>query len=111
MIEAEFLIQALQMRHRIWEPNSLLALGHLRSRGIMELRDAEQLRNAYDFLRRCESTLRRLHFRNVSTLPATHLEQDRFAWRMNFVGIDAFRAPYSRARETIHSLRLRYLSE
>jgi hypothetical protein len=55
--------------------------------------------------------LRRLHFISVSTLPATHAEENHFARRMNFGTIEDFRAPYGRARETIHSLRLRYLSE
>jgi glutamate-ammonia-ligase adenylyltransferase len=111
MIEAEFLIQGLQMQHRVWEPNSLSAIEELALHGAMELGDARKLRQAYDFLRGCESTLRRLHFTTVSTLPPTHAEEDKFARRMNYSTIEAFRAPYGRAREAIHSLRLRYLSE
>ena len=111
MIEAEFLIQALQMQHRVWEPNSLQAIERLARHGAIEPGDADNLRRAYEFLRNCESTLRRLHFISVSTLPATHAEENHFARRMNFGTIEDFRAPYGRARETIHSLRLRYLSE
>jgi [glutamine synthetase] adenylyltransferase / [glutamine synthetase]-adenylyl-L-tyrosine phosphorylase len=111
MIEAEFLIQALQMQHRVWEPNSLRAIEQLAGHGAIESGDAARLRKAYDFLRGCESTLRRIHFTSVSTLPTTHEEDDRFARRMNFRTIEEFRGPYSRARETIHSLRLRYLTD
>jgi glutamate-ammonia-ligase adenylyltransferase len=111
MIEAEFLIQALQMQRRVWEPNSLQAIELLARHGILEAGDAANLRRAYEFLRNCESTLRRLHFTSVSTLPATHVEENRFVRRMNFGTIEEFRAPYGRARETIHSLRLRYLTE
>lgn len=110
MIEAEFLIQALQMQHRVWEPNSLQAIGELARQGTIEAGDAAKLRRAYEFLRGCESILRRLHFTSVSTLPTTHTEEDRFARRMSFKTIEEFRAPYGRARETIHSLRLRYLN-
>ncbi|MGH8093261.1 MAG: hypothetical protein ACREIF_07310, partial [Chthoniobacterales bacterium] len=111
MIEGEFLIQALQMQHRIWEPNSLLAIEKLTARQILERSDAENLRGAYVFLRRCESVLRRWQFRSIGTLPATREEEDQFARRMKFATIEDFRAPYGRARETIRWLRTRYLGE
>ncbi len=111
MIEAEFLIQGLQMRHRVWEPSFLAAVTELASRKILEHRDAESLRNAYTFLRRCESVLRRWQFRSVATLPVAREEEERFASRMKFATIENFRAPYSGAREVIRSLRLRYLVE
>jgi [glutamine synthetase] adenylyltransferase / [glutamine synthetase]-adenylyl-L-tyrosine phosphorylase len=109
MIEAEFLVQALQMRHRIWEPNFLTAIGKLAAKKILEKGDAEKLRSAYSLLRRCESVLRRWQNRGVSTLPATRDEEDRFARRMKFATIEDFHAPYGRAREVIRSLRMRYL--
>lgn len=111
MIEGEFLVQALQMQHRVWEPNTLGAIERLAARNIMERSDAESLRSAYNFLRRCESVLRRFEQRSVSTLPVTHEEEDRFARRMKFATIEDFRAPYGRAREMINWLRLRYLVE
>ena len=111
MIEAEFLVQALQMRHRIWEPNFSVAIEKLAAKKILEKRDARSLQSAYNFLRTCESVLRRWQNRSVSTLPTTREEEDQFARRMRFATIDDFRAPYGRAREVIHSLRLRYLAE
>ena len=92
MIEAEFLIQALQMQHRVWEPNSLQAIERLARHGAIAPGDAGNLRRAYEFLRNCESTLRRLQFISVSTLPATHAEENHFARRMNFGTIEDFRA-------------------
>jgi glutamate-ammonia-ligase adenylyltransferase len=111
MIEGEFLVQGLQMRHRIWEPNFSAAIEKLAAQKILEKRDAHSLQNAYNFLRSCESVLRRWQNRSVSTLPTTRDEEDQFARRMGFATIDDFRAPYGRAREVIHSLRLRYLAE
>ena len=111
MIEGEFLVQGLQMRHRIWEPNFSMAIERLAGQKILEKRDARSLQSAYNFLRTCESVLRRWQNRSVSTLPATREEEDQFARRMKFGTIDEFRAPYGRAREVIHSLRLRYLAE
>jgi glutamate-ammonia-ligase adenylyltransferase len=111
MIEGEFLVQGLQMRHRIWEPNFSAAIEKLAAKKILEKRDAHSLQSAYNFLRSCESVLRRWQNRAVSTLPATRDEEDQFARRMRFATIDDFRAPYGRAREVIHSLRLRYQAE
>ncbi|HEY2800536.1 MAG TPA: bifunctional [glutamate--ammonia ligase]-adenylyl-L-tyrosine phosphorylase/[glutamate--ammonia-ligase] adenylyltransferase [Chthoniobacterales bacterium] len=111
MIEAEFMVQGLQMRHAIWESNFLLAVEKLAARRIFEKGDAINLRNAYNFLRTCESTLRRWQGRSVSTLPTTLEEEGRLAHRMKFATIDEFHLPYRRARELIRSLRLRYLVE
>jgi glutamate-ammonia-ligase adenylyltransferase len=111
IIEAEFVVQALQMRHRVWEPNFFEAVDKLARQKILERVDAGNLRQAYVFLRTVESILRRWQFRSVSTLPITHEEEERFARRMKFAAIEEFRAPYGKARETIHSLRMRYLSD
>jgi glutamate-ammonia-ligase adenylyltransferase len=111
MIEGEFMIQALQMRHRVWEPNFSTAIEKLAAQKFLEKGDARSLQSAYNFLRTCESVLRRWQNHSVSTLPTTREEEDQFARRMRFATIDDFRAPYGRAREMIHSLRLRYLAE
>ncbi len=109
MIEAEFLVQGLQMRHAIWEPNFLLAVEKLAERRVLERTDAAHLRDAYNFLRSCESVLRRWQNRSVSRLPATPEEEEIFARRMKSASVAEFRLPYGKAREEIRSLRLRYL--
>ncbi|HEY1582475.1 MAG TPA: bifunctional [glutamate--ammonia ligase]-adenylyl-L-tyrosine phosphorylase/[glutamate--ammonia-ligase] adenylyltransferase [Chthoniobacterales bacterium] len=111
MIEAEFLVQGLQMRQRIWEPNFLRAVEKLAEQKAIEKSDAQSLGAAYNFLRRCESVLRRWQLRGVSSLPVTRAEEVGFVRRMRFATIDDFRGPYGRARETIRSLRTRYLVE
>ena len=111
MIEAEFLVQGLQMRNGIWEPNFLTALDKLRGQKIMEAGDAGSLRSAYNFLRGCESVLRRWGNRSVSRLPSGPEEEQMFAHRMKCATIEEFSLPYRRAREVIRSLRLRYLLE
>ena len=69
MIEAEFLVQALQMRAGIWNPNWTEALAELaQHERCLAQNEASQLKNAYGFLRRCESALRRWENKSVSTL-------------------------------------------
>ncbi len=109
MVEAEFLVQGLQMRHAVWEPNFLAATTRLAAAEIMGASDAEHLRRAYNFLRACESVLRRWQNRSVSRLPAARADEEIFARRMKFATFEDFRPPYGHAREVIHTLRLRYL--
>src|SRR5213595_1139038 len=59
MIEAEFLVQALQMRENIWETNWENAVDRLHERGILNNAEAVKLKQAYGLLRRYESALRR----------------------------------------------------
>src|SRR5436309_2893279 len=54
IIEAEFLVQALQMRGNIWEQNWERAVDRLQERGDLGSSDVAKLKNSYAFLRRCE---------------------------------------------------------
>src|SRR6266700_2753746 len=82
IIEGEFLVQALQMRENIWEPNWEHAVDQLHERGCLSDSDVANLKNAYAFLRRCESVLRRYENRSVSALPSDPSEQRKFAVRL-----------------------------
>jgi [glutamine synthetase] adenylyltransferase / [glutamine synthetase]-adenylyl-L-tyrosine phosphorylase len=104
IIEAEFLVQALQMRENIWEQNWERAVERLRQRAQLAHSDAAQLKNAYAFLRRCELILRRYENRSVSTLPNDPSEQHRVAVRLGYREFDAFRRDYIDARNAIHAL-------
>jgi len=104
IIEAEFLVQALQMRENIWEPNWERAVDRLRERGRLTDSDVADLKNAYAFLRRCESVLRRYENKTVSALPGDPNEQRKFALRLGYEAFDVFRERYIAARETIHAL-------
>jgi [glutamine synthetase] adenylyltransferase / [glutamine synthetase]-adenylyl-L-tyrosine phosphorylase len=104
IIEGEFLIQALQMREDIWEPNWAGALDRLRETRRVTDSEAAKLKGAYTFLRRCESVLRRFDNKSISTFPSDPNEQRRVAIRLGHHNLDAFRKKYVDARETIHAL-------
>ena len=109
MIEAEFLVQALQMRSGIWEPNWQRALIALREIKMVSDRDASNATQSYEVLRRAERALRRFENKNVSTLPSAREEQEKLAKRLGYKDVDLFAKQYRAARETIHALYDRYL--
>ena len=109
MIEAEFLVQALQMRSGIWEPNWQRALTRLRESDVISDPDASSAAQSYELLRRAEMALRRFENKNISTLPATPEEQKKLAKRVGYEDVDLFPNEYRAARETIHALYERYV--
>jgi glutamate-ammonia-ligase adenylyltransferase len=104
IIEAEFLIQAMQMREGIWEPNWSLAVDALGKQGQLTQGETAQLKHAYQFLRHCESVLRRHENRSVSALPVDLTEQFRFCRRLGFENTEKFPAEYEAARSAIHQI-------
>jgi glutamate-ammonia-ligase adenylyltransferase len=104
IIEAEFLVQALQMRSGIWEPNWEKALGALRTNNVIPEPDANHAIQSYNLLRRIETALRRFENKNVPSLPVTTEEQKKLANRLDYADADLFAKEYRAARETIHSL-------
>ena len=85
MIEAEFLVQALQMRDGIWQTNWEDALNAVREAGSLTAKEASALGNAYELLRRCETVLRRGEIKNISTLPAATEEQQKLGVRLGLL--------------------------
>jgi glutamate-ammonia-ligase adenylyltransferase len=104
IIEAEFLVQAMQMRAQVWEPNWTRAADLLRKQDQLSDSDIDQLIDAYRFLRRCESVLRRYENRSVSALPAGLSEQFRFCRRLGLADVDEFPKQYGAARASIHEI-------
>src|SRR5437870_41936 len=104
IIEAEFLVQALQMRGNIWEQNWERAVDRLQERGDLGSSDVAKLKNSYAFLRRCELVLRRYDNRGVSTLPINPGQQRKFAIRLGYHEFEAFHRDYLDARDAIHTL-------
>jgi [glutamine synthetase] adenylyltransferase / [glutamine synthetase]-adenylyl-L-tyrosine phosphorylase len=103
-IEAEFLVQALQMRENIWEQNWRRAADRLRQCGVLNGAEAVKLKEAYGFLRQCESALRRYENKAVSALPSSPSDQRKLAIRLGYDGFETFRRDYVDSRETIHTL-------
>jgi glutamate-ammonia-ligase adenylyltransferase len=109
MIEAEFLIQALQMRWGIWEPNWERALRRLREQDIVSKDDADRIAKSYDCLRRIETALRRFENKNVSALPAVSEEQAKLVKWLNYENAEQLAKEYRTARETVHAVYERYV--
>ena len=109
MIEAEFLVQALQMRENIWEPNWERAVDQLNAHGILNNADAARLKKAYALLRRYESALRRYENKAVSALPGDPSEQRKVSVRLGYDDFETFRRDYVGAREAIHALYERHI--
>ena len=109
LIEAEFLVQALQMRSAIWNPQMMGALRDLAAKGILTESDAAALQANYEYLRSIESVLRRWENKSVSSLPADKAEQSKLALRVGAKSLDAFAQRYREARLNIHAIYLRYL--
>jgi glutamate-ammonia-ligase adenylyltransferase len=110
IIEAEFLVQALQMRANIWEQNWERAVDGLHQSGHLDKSDVAKLKKSYAFLRRCELVLRRYDNRSISTLPSDPDEERKFAIRLGYNEFDAFRRDYLTAREAIHTFYQRRIT-
>jgi len=104
IIEAEFLIQALQMRENIWEQSWNRSVDRLHEHGQLDDSEIAKLKNAYALLRRCEAVLRRYDNKSVSVFPSDPNEQRKLAVRLGYEESDAFRQGYIDARESIHAL-------
>jgi [glutamine synthetase] adenylyltransferase / [glutamine synthetase]-adenylyl-L-tyrosine phosphorylase len=110
IIEAEFLVHALQMYENIWEQNWEGAIDRLHKQGRLAGSDVAKLKNAYALLRRCEFVLRRYENKSVSALPSDPNEQRKFAVRLGYQEFEAFRRDYIDARDAIHSLYERHIT-
>ena len=109
IVEAEFLVQALQMRNDVREPSVRLAIVKLA--GIISSEDADLLGRRYEFLRRLETVLRRRRNTSVSSLPADPGEQRRLAIGMEFKDRETWRKRCERARTDIHCIYDKYFSQ
>ena len=109
VIEAEFLVQALQMRAGIWNPHTMGALDELTTKGLLSKDEAALLKESYLHLRLIESVLRRWENKSVSTLPADETGQRTLAKRVGADSLDSFAQRYREARESIHAISSRYL--
>ena len=111
IIEAEFLVQALQMRANIWEQNWEHAVDQLHEHAKLDDLEVRTLKDAYALLRNCELVLRRYDNRSVSSLPSDPTDQRKFIVRLGYDELDAFRERYVDARETIHTLYKEHVTQ
>lgn len=111
IIEAEFLVQGLQMRTDVWQPNWTMALDALLARGLFAADEVAVLKSGYYLLRKCESILRRYENVSVSTLPNDTAELARLTRRMGFKARAEFEHDYQLTRTAIHQLYQRRLAQ
>ena len=109
VIEAEFLVQALQMRAGLWNPQTMGVLRELTTKGLLQEEEAALVKKSYAYLRLIESALRRWENKCVSCLPTDETEQRKLAQRIGEDSLDSFGQRYREAREGIHSVYSRYL--
>ena len=114
LMDVEFLVQTLQLLHGTRHPqlrtaHTLTALNRLAALGCVDEGNAAQLRRYYLFLRRIESTLRRVENTGVSHLPAEEREQNFLAKRLGFPAAPAFLEAYRQATNRLRTLYDRLL--
>src|SRR5438105_1188317 len=102
IVEAEFLVQALQMRYDVRETSVRLAITKLAN--IISSEDSALLARSYEFLRRLETGLRRWRNTSASSLPPDPIEQAKLAIRMEFKDGEGWQQAYERARADIHAI-------
>ncbi|HEX8721258.1 MAG TPA: hypothetical protein VF736_11540 [Pyrinomonadaceae bacterium] len=87
--EIEFIAQALQLAHGgrdawLQAPHTLISLGRLADRGLVNGRERSELSDAYDFLRTAEHRLQMEHGLQTHTVPDDPARRALLARRMHF---------------------------
>src|SRR5438105_1438930 len=108
MVEAEFFVQGLQMHYDIRETSTYRAIEKLA--GAISGGDVATLTRAYEFLRRCETALRRWQDKSISTLPAEPAEQRKLAIRMGCKDYESWKREYDHARQRVHASYQKYFA-
>ncbi len=107
--EVEFIGQSFQLvrggRERQLQQRGILAvLATLSEMGLLESDEAEQLPEAYDFLRRLENRLQMMADQQTHALPTDALMQARIAHAMNCESWSALLAQMQPLRERVHTV-------
>lgn len=106
IMDIEFLVQYLQLRHGqgavgLRTPHTLSALAALGAAGILGAADAACLEASYRFLRQVETRLRIVADLSLNTLPAAPAKLEKLARRMGYTPVgtqtarDQFQADYA----------------
>jgi len=115
LVDVEFLTQALQLRHGHAHPqlriaHTLAVLNRLTALGIIEEEHSAALRRNYVFLRRIESTLRRVENTSISKIPTDPREQQRLARRLGFPNATEFLKTYRHATQQTRAIYNAFLA-
>jgi glutamate-ammonia-ligase adenylyltransferase len=108
LIGIEFLVQYLQMKDRVMETNTLVAIEKLGS--SVGATERNVLTSTYTFLRRIESALRRYSNSSVSQLPSRKEELRVLAHRLDFANAEDFLQMYDAGRKQAQQIIEEHLS-
>jgi glutamate-ammonia-ligase adenylyltransferase len=105
--ELEFFVQTLQLifggkRPSLRSPETLETLEALRGEGLIEPGEADELRDAYLFLRLVEHKVQMVYHRQTHRLPADEAELRRIAGLMGYVDPASFRSDLQGYMERTH---------
>jgi glutamine synthetase adenylyltransferase len=92
------------MRAALWQPNTIDALSALAGAGQLSAEHATRLTDAYLFLRKLETILRRQENLGVSRLPSDDAAQSKLAIRAGLRTREKLLAAVQAARGTISEL-------
>jgi glutamate-ammonia-ligase adenylyltransferase len=89
IMDVEFLIQLLKIKYGRLQPelrqtNTRDSLARLTDAGLLRADEADQLREAYDFLARVQGRLRIVHNRSIDEVPEVSQEVEKLARRLGF---------------------------
>ncbi len=106
--EIEFIVQSFQLIYggrypSLAEPNTLRCIEELRKIGLFKEEDANQLRDAYIFLRRVEHWIQLDGNRQWSKLPTGEMDLRRLSFALGLDGdVDSFFTKLSHYRKVVH---------
>jgi glutamate-ammonia-ligase adenylyltransferase len=107
LISIEFVVQYLQMKEKIREPNTLQAIARLGQ--VLNPDEAEILTESYRFLRRIESILRRMNNTAISELPSRKKDLHALTVRLGFEKVPDFLNEYETKKGTAERVVRKYL--
>jgi len=114
--EIEFWVQCHQLIHggrenQLRSAHTLTVLKNLVELGYVPERDAEELGQAYLFLRRTEDLLQAFENQQTHRLPSELRAKNKLAWLMNFTDVRSFEKKLDEHRSRVHHHFERLLAE
>ena len=114
-MDVEYIAQIMLMRHvrdkpEIFVPGTLDAIERLRIAALIESRDADELRDGYNFLRGVESGLRLMNTLARHDLPSAPTELARLAYVLNLHNANELEQECDRFRRQNRALFNKYLT-
>lgn len=114
--EIEFIAQALQLAYGgrdrwVRASHTLISLGRLADRGLIEDQELSQLYDGYEFLRRLEHILQMENGLQTHLVPNDDIRRSLVARRMRFPNIDAFNSELESRSTKVHIVFRRVFSD